>query len=83
MLANPDDDTALQRNVRSFKLRAVKFSENLYKIHADTEKKNQIAVTFRDNGIKVLRYIHLETVSHLVQHLFFCKKSLQTKTFLS
>jgi hypothetical protein len=43
--------------------------------------KNQVAVTFRDNGIKVLRYIPLETVGHLVQHLFFLQKSLQNKNF--
>jgi hypothetical protein len=63
-----------------FKLRAVKFSGNLHKIQTDTEKKIQVAVTFRDNGIKVLRYIYLETVSHLVQHLFF-KKACKTKSF--
>jgi hypothetical protein len=39
-------------------------------------------VTFRDNGIKVLRYIHLETVSHLVQHLCFAKKLAKQKVFV-
>jgi hypothetical protein len=59
----------------------VKFGENLHKIHTDTEKKNQVAVTFRDNGIEVLRYIYLETVSHLVQHLFFLAKKLGKQKF--
>ncbi len=66
---------------KSFKLRAVKFGENLYKIHTDSEKKNQVVGTFRDNGIKVLRYIHLETVSHLVQKFFFAKKLAKQQVF--
>ncbi len=39
-------------------------------------------MTFRDNGIKVLKYIHLETVSHLVQHLFFANKLAKQKVFV-
>jgi hypothetical protein len=66
-----------------FKLRAVKFAENRHKIHTDTKEKNQVAVTFRDNGIKVLRYIYLETVSYLVQHLFcLAKKLAKQKIFV-
>ncbi len=39
-------------------------------------------MTFRDNGIKVLRYIHLEIVSHLVKHLFCAKKLAKQKVFV-
>ncbi len=60
----------------------MKFGEKLHKIlYIQILRKNQIAVTFRDNGIKVLRYIYLETVSHLVQHLLILQKKLAKQKF--
>jgi hypothetical protein len=51
------------------------------KIHIDIGvEKQQVVVTFRNNGIKVLRFFHIEIVSYVAQHLvFFHKKAYQTK----
>jgi hypothetical protein len=32
------------------------------------------AVTFRDNGTKLLRFVQIEIISHLAQRLFFFRK---------
>jgi hypothetical protein len=59
----------------------MQFGENLHKIHINTWKKNQEAVNFRNNNIKVLRFVQTEINCHLAQRLFFfSKKTCQTKS---
>ncbi len=53
------------------------FGENLCNI-----KRNQGTETFRDNNIKVSRFVHVEIVSHLAQHLFFPGKKLAKQIVL-
>jgi hypothetical protein len=71
---------ACQKKV--FKLRAMKFSQNMHKIHTDTKKKLQSAVTFRDKDIGFLTLIptgeptsgpHCFRAKYL--GIFLCKKS--------
>jgi hypothetical protein len=38
-------------------------------------------VKFRDNSIKVLRFVQTEIISHLAQHQFFSQKRLPNKMF--
>ncbi len=43
-------------------------------------RKKQSVLIFRDSGVKVLRFVYIEIVSHLAQNLFFLhKKVCQTK----
>jgi hypothetical protein len=62
----------------------MKFGQNMHKVHTDTKKKLQAAVTFRDNDIgflRIFRHINFHSFSKLV--FFSFQKASQTNNFSS
>jgi hypothetical protein len=61
----------------------MKFGQNKHKVHTDTKKKLQAAVTFRDNDIgflSIFRHINFHSSSKL--SFFFLSKKLAKQTIL-
>ncbi len=71
---------ACQKKV--FKLRAMKFCQNMHKLHTETKKNLQTAVTFRDNDIGFLRFFrHRNFQSSSKLSFFSCQKACKTNNF--